>query len=674
MASDTTRSSWAHSSMNSSSSAESFDFMDILDDDEFQLMSPADIGILWTVDPDSDVPPFPQRPTISTMSILFDGRCMLFPRGRSRTGCEEFHVLTSIATPPRVKNLPLAPVNLDLWIDTTSIREPAPRHLAWAPSPSKEYGWLPSGSCFSPSAFKAKYESIRFSSPKSSLPPKLGSTGQRKSSTHGLNRKALVFEREITLNTDGKTKRWSLQVPATTMNPEMVDMMLELQDLNSFFKDGLDNREDLVPFRKQEEKLDPPSLVVSDSHRSIPLSVESRERQETPIPLAARRGKRPLPPLSLKAKSKKLDQYPSIPTAFLGSPSTYSPKFEYNSSQSNLPLDFGDMISSLRSQCDFSQKAGPPDFEITVDSPVSAISFAAPSDHEHSDEDDWAFAVSFIDEFGTELSPVQRESGQNLDPNAGDVDAKDLDMGRGLWSHAHAPPSIPIPPAPLAATPAQPSPLGLLTPNSVRGILKSCKNVRFASLPDKPDVTVEAAPCIPPPEVVPAIILPQRSSRLRPVSRSSKQDTENTSIAPAIVAPRSYAPTVSSKNKARTVRPVSVARSFGTPGDPFVVKRPVTGPNRSPPRPPTRHSAAPAPRKSTPVSLGRQSFGRTPKTPGDDDIDSPSLSPTRGKAGSRWTMNDMTFRRGSTSIQQNSEVTPKSRMPVPLRNILTRFK
>ena len=44
-----------------------------------------------------------------------------------------------------------------------------------------------------------------------------------------LKRDALVFEREITLRTGGTTQRWSLQVPASSMHPEMVDMMVELQ-------------------------------------------------------------------------------------------------------------------------------------------------------------------------------------------------------------------------------------------------------------------------------------------------------------------------------------------------------------------------------------------------------------------------------------------------------------
>ncbi|KAF5383552.1 hypothetical protein D9615_003534 [Tricholomella constricta] len=575
------------------------------------------------------------------------------------------------------------------------MRVPPPGHIAWKPAaPVSERRWVPSGSLFSPSGFKHAMKSIK--SAKAGFAPlttfrsiKPNGTGRLSSDQQALERQALVFEREITLSTEGKPKRWSVQVPAATMNPEMVDMMLELQDLNSFFKNSLEGPEvSVTVLGKETDKLDLPSLMVSNSHRAIPLSVESSAhlQRESPIPLAARRGKS-LRPLSLTEKvAPALEPYPSIPTAFLGSPSAYSPKFEYANAQHGPPSDFREMITSLRSQCDYSQIRDSADFELVVDSPVSAISFAAASDQTTDDDDDWAFAISFLDEFGSQVPKLDRKARRpnfdsKLQASKGDADVKNEGeiLNPLVQNLVYSPPS-PVPSTSLPATPVQASYASPPSPSGVRGILKSCKNVRFASLPDKPEVETVITPPSPCTltTVVPADVAPpQRPSRIRAYSHSSEQSTENT---PALVAPRSYRPTSSyipagtKIDKIGTTRPVSASPS--TPVDPFQSKRPTySSHNRSPPRPSIRHSAAPAP-QSTPISIGRQSLGRAPKgdpNPGNDIKDCASDSP-RSKTGSRWTMNDMTFRRGSNASQQSPDGTPKSRMPVPLRNILTRFK
>ncbi|KAF8074971.1 hypothetical protein FPV67DRAFT_1475582 [Lyophyllum atratum] len=693
------------SSMNSSNSANSFDFVGVLDDEECQLLSPSiSMGSLWSIDSDDTVPPFPDRPTPLITPILLDDRSMLFPRGRSKVGPVDYKILTTMATPPRMKNLLLEPLCVNLWVDTIIMMAPPPGLVPWEPATHvTERSWVPAGSLYPPNRFKQALRYAR-SSPKTSCatPATFGSIERRpsrpssssSSSQQGSDRKALVFEREITVSTGSKKERWSLQVPAAAMNPEMVDIMLELQDLNSFFKDSLEDLdESAAVLGYQKEKLDPPSLMISDSHSTFPLSIEppTHLQRGPPIPLAARRGKALLPPLSL-TETRLENAYASIPTAFLGSPSAYSPKFEYGNAQGDPSICLEEMITNLRSQCHYPRRADGVDFDLDNSSPVSAMTFAAASDQENTDDDDdWAFAVSFLDEFRSEVPGVDdsRKSGHSDFESALQAPSQGLGKGSNLLptelstpraqSPVYVPPS-PVPSTPLPATPAmqRASISQSSSPKDVRGILKSCKNVRFASLPDKSvedKIEAVALPSTPLTTALPVTVPPERPSRIRAYSRSSKHLKEN---APVLVTPRAHRPISAyvaagtKPQKVSSTRPVSMAPS--TPVDPSQSKKPtLPGHKPTPPLPSSRHNAVLA-RKSTPISLGRQSLGRAAAGGFQQESETQGGTFPRGKAGSRWTMNDMTFRRGSNASQQSPEGTPKSRMPVPLRNILTRFK
>lgn len=77
---------------------------------------------------------------------------------------------------------------------------------------------------------------------------------------------ALVFEREFTIQSgDNSARRVSLQVPSTTMNPEMVDLLVELQNINNFFAQDL----------QQAEARAPPTLTLSTSTSVLPISLDS---------------------------------------------------------------------------------------------------------------------------------------------------------------------------------------------------------------------------------------------------------------------------------------------------------------------------------------------------------------------------------------------------------------
>ncbi|KAG6891189.1 hypothetical protein C0995_008441 [Termitomyces sp. Mi166 len=666
-------------SLISTNSANSLNFINVLDPDECQLLSPSiSLESLWSTDSDEPVPPFPERPAVQITPMLLDDRCMSHPFGRGKKGPDDFQVLTSIATPPRMRHLLLEPLCIDRWVETISKRTPPPGHNAWEPSATvKECPWIPSGSLFSPGDFKHALGLARGGYRKilSAFDPIFPRTSGSPQS--GSFRKALVFEHEITLNTEGQQKRWSLQVPAATMNPEMVDIMLELQDLNSFFKDSLVSLdENVAVLEKEKDKLssEPPALVISNSHSSFPLSTGSsaKPRHDAPVPLAARRG-RQLLPLALGKKCDK-DPYPSIPTAFLGSPSTYSPKFESALAANGPSLDLEHMVTKLRSKCVFPRIIDDLSPKSPVGSSLSEISFAAALDPGNTSDDDWAFAVSFLDEFGDQVAelkssragphPVIESKPVNLPQDASGV----LDMLsiESLTPRAHSPahPPSPVPSTPL---PSVPSPriyeLSTMTP-SPRGILKSSKNVRFASLPEKPAVDTEDTPVTPPTAGSSIPQPPKAPSRPNTYSRLSKRTT----VTPSTPVIPSQTISVQAGNK--KIEKIGSSRPVSAFPEVPLSKKPAFVVHHSPPRP---YSTVVEAHKSTPNLLGRQPFGRLDNRDENQKKKGVSVSPS-SKAGLRWTMNDMTFRRGSTSNQATPDGTPKSRMPVPLRNILTRFK
>lgn len=250
-----------------------------------------------------------------------------------------------------------------------------------------------------PSPFRARHGGIHLKVPKDgSSDSYLRSTApltirrDRKRSNYVPTNKPineLVFEREIALppGSGGRTERLSLQIPATTMSPDLVDLMLELHNLKTFFQEPPGGAKaptskppQKAPRSKEQEDTKAPTLILSDSHSVFPIPL-SRPGSDasfkdplsafrnpdtsgtTPIAIAARRGRKMLAPLAVQSKAigdNSDIMYPGMPTAFLGTPSAYSP-------HSGMPLsgpagscappappnglDLQGMIESLRDQC-----------------------------------------------------------------------------------------------------------------------------------------------------------------------------------------------------------------------------------------------------------------------------------------------------------------------------------
>jgi hypothetical protein len=559
-------------------------------------------------------------------------------------------------------------------------------------------------------------------------------------------RKALVFEREITLDADGEQKRWSLQVPATTMNPEMVDMMIELQDLNSFFKGGLETLDHSVSvLDKEKSRLAQPTLMLSTSNFTIPISLESSPSLASDVPLAVRRGMQVPPPLTVKPVASQ-DLYPGIPSAFL-SPSDYSPNVEHTSYTDDLSMDLEAMVANLRSRCAPFQEFSTPvsgSFKNGLEDIPHAQYPMVPSDADY-EEDEWAFSNGWVepyvqevltdrptkstvnalaalfdqDIFSAATKPVpatSADSDSDVFPTTPDLIRTDntfnyapvskgsvekpgsvsSEQKRVTHSTISRPPSSPLPPRPAIVNSS--------TPKRVRGILKSCKSVRFASLPSAGEVPAKALEIVSPktlsgPSVAsspdatgkstrktlssPPRAIPLRSRPIPAANGATRPKAIPTSLSPPRIPKKTVFHPPANKTTtmpASTVRPSSTPAStkaerrktMVTPLPPWNSRPAVVSPKK------TTHFAVPSAgsparikKPSQPLTpyVGRRSLGGPAVVnAGKENRPRASSSPA---APSRWSVliNENSARR---SLRDSGA--QKSRMPVPLRNILTRFK
>lgn len=134
--------------------------------------------------------------------------------------------------------------------------------------------------------------------------------------------------------------------PTETKNaPDFVPMVTEPRNL-------IQDRVDKPDHVRSQIHIVPPSLTLSNSSLTIPLSLESSSNLIHCVStLAMRRGKKTPASLRCKHNASKIIDYPSIPTAFLGSPSTYAPRFEHANGQDDVSLGVEEMINNLRLQC-----------------------------------------------------------------------------------------------------------------------------------------------------------------------------------------------------------------------------------------------------------------------------------------------------------------------------------
>ncbi|KAJ7066601.1 hypothetical protein C8F01DRAFT_1123844 [Mycena amicta] len=552
----------------------------------------------------SSTPPIPAGCMVPLSVIIGhnDGPVMLHspPRNLSKA------TLTA-PTPPRLRTMMKEKLLIETWLN--GVDPNASDHTPWSEITfAQPVPWKSEGSLYAPEAFKSNMTSARRSQAPEVL--KQRDSAQSKRAT---NRHALVFEREIILHTGSKSNRVSLQAPANSMDPDVAAMISELQDLNSFFKKQ----------QQPSELPPPPSLIVSNSHFSLPVSFESPVKQipQATLPLAARRGKM-LPPVSINQAFDETE-YPGMPTAFLGSPSTYSPKFEFASHPGRSSMDLQEMVTSLRSQCASIEPSKPVD--------ARTIEITPPTPEE---EDEWAFADGILDfysppSFQSEFvkKPLHADL---VDYAAESLSSRSPSRSESVTFMPSAPPSASLPPCP----PAQRV--------SVRSILKSSKSVRFAE-----EVEVES-PAPARPSYQPSTLPKPRESPSRP--RPMLHD-------PFRSPPPRALPVLQSRPGRQ--RRATTPASFDSPtSSPAKGRLCVTNTNTN------ANAGSPSASAGIPMG-GRHSLGRV----------FTKEKENKGVSG-RWTLNESVPKRASVQVAVSGSGTQpqKSRMPVPLRNILTRFK
>ncbi|KAL1756602.1 hypothetical protein FB107DRAFT_289968 [Schizophyllum commune] len=440
-------------------------------------------------------------------------------------GLQSRFAKVTVPTAPRMRAMLKDEPCVDRWLDNLRYSS-IPGHSPWgetedAAAPS----WLPEGSVYTPEAFRQALSSARSSpayqtifrkarssapgdgSSSPTSPTPISPTLLRRMSYHPSSfRDALVFEREISLKSEAGVKRWSMQVPASTMKPELVDIVVELQKLNSFFNDGLtDLNQGVSALDKHKQRVTTPALTVSDSHETIPLPLE-RVKENTTTLIANRRGKKAPPALNLKRQTPE-DTYPGIPTAFLGTPSAYHPELDPRPKREGPAMNINDMISSLRSQCAAISRS--PTSEV-ASSPLASVSeepeqpkVARNPDNAQDymsakDQQALAFSVT-IPQLSDDESLMRRTLPLNLvdiQETLSDVGSDHLtesfsDFLREFESEALQPPSMPGTPMMPPSMPLPSLPIPSLPPLTL-------PTVPTRALPDPPAGSLEELPTIDP--------------------------------------------------------------------------------------------------------------------------------------------------------------------------------
>jgi len=200
----------------------------------------------------------------------------------------------------------------------------------------------------------------------------------------------------------GKLRRWSLGVPPSYISTEFITRRLESQRIDAII--GSESAHCCAS--NDSPSLPLPAIKVSTSTTTIAISFPGSPEGPTtpePEPLAIRRGQKMLAPLTLRSPQRSAEDYPSIPTAFLGTPSAYSAHFQLTSSMARRDaqsLPIGDMISALRSQAASLKVSTPAQLQLDIPPPsMNSLSAASSGVVPSVNEDDWAFAHDLMSRY-----------------------------------------------------------------------------------------------------------------------------------------------------------------------------------------------------------------------------------------------------------------------------------
>lgn len=301
----------------------------------------------------------------------------------------------------------------------------------WSPSREKlHYVWVPEGSFFPPSYLKRclrerygpvdPHSSSTLGASRLSAASKPVERPESLSGSRPLRRCASHSTRQTrtpdctpaytpisypSVRARTKLRRWSLGVPPSYLGTELIIRRLESQRIDAIT--GAEPAQCNASIDAPSLPL--PAIKVSTSTTTIAISFPGSPEgpSAAPEPLAIRRGQKMPVPLTLNSPKRAAEEYPSIPTAFLGTPSAYSPHFQLTSSIAQLDaesLPVSDMISALRSQAASLKVSSPAETSLSplgIPHPSANSLSAASSDIVQSvSDDDWAFAQDLMLRYG----------------------------------------------------------------------------------------------------------------------------------------------------------------------------------------------------------------------------------------------------------------------------------
>ncbi|KAF8623024.1 hypothetical protein AX15_006536 [Amanita polypyramis BW_CC] len=550
--------------------------------------------------------------------------------------------LLSAPTAPRLRNMMREPLHIKKWLNglvptpTVPIRNASPH--------GSDLDWKAEGSLYTPDEFAETLKKSRFLR---------APVDNKRTHRAKLNRSALVIEKE-------RVNQVSAKVPTSSVGSEDV---LNSRRLGDFFTADTDPNQistsptDYLDFDRSPST---PCLMVSTSDAAFHISLESSSDLFVHVPttLAARRGKNMLPHLILDQNHKE-ESYPSIPTAFLGAP----PErwlLEHTRCRENTQVDLQFMLSTLQSQ-----RIAEPFLSGATN--TSCLQNKAIGDS-GSDSDEWAFADAFVSEYGDLSLGSSGHETTSLNVFYTGITGSDTSMmgeNESSLSQRTFPSFAELSVSSIVASPQRP--ILRTPPQEVRGILKGCRNVRFASLPNRhlPEQQLEQQSWSDKPmtRVIPMPVQEMQYSKVRG-SRHASSVTSGT----LVVRSRPPNPFKPVHNQGyQTVRKADldnrpVSSFFSKVGSSSVLA--VSASIQQ------RHSAAhhPAIASKMPVAPASRLRNVTnAKSTGNRENE------IRPNLVNRKTRDENVGRRDS-SICQSRDILARKRKQGPLRNILTRFK
>jgi hypothetical protein len=433
----------------------------------------------------------------------------------------------------------------------------------WSPPREKpHYVWVPEGSCFPPSYLKCylrgRYGPVATHPPFTPSGSRLAATSKSIERTESASRSrplrrcashctphprvpdrtpAYIPLSFSPVRTHGRPRRWSLSVPPSYLGTEILTRRLESQRIDAIA--SAESAQSDAP--NDDPSLPLPAIKVSTSTTTIAISFPGSPERATPTPepLAIRRGQKMLVPLKVHSAQRAAEEYPGIPTAFLGTPSAYSPHFDFTSSIAQVnakSIPIGDMISALRSQAASLKVSSPAEERAPLlDIPPSSANSLSASSSDIApsiSEDDWAFAQDLMSRYGDRVqdkTPSEAKHRQQQVPSARKSHVprpRSATTSRVQRASVPAASSTPNNRPKLSLAPR----IDLIKPRHSTGITKQCKDyIGTTKHVSHPDSTPS------PPLRLPSPVTPNHSRALPSESSNNSRSERSTKRPPGIL-------------------------------------------------------------------------------------------------------------------------------------------